>query len=207
MLHRRRMLFALSTLALPAAGWVGLTRPVRAAALSLAQISDHIREIGTAAAPFTQINPDGSLSTGRMWLRRPGRARFEYDPPNEGLVIAGGGQVAIFDGRSNTGPQKFPLRRTPLDLFLGRNPDLARSGLVLALIEGAHSTTLVLQDPDHADQGTIALEFSHAPVALLGWVVTDALGDRTEVRIGAWAQDIALSSEMFSITHEENSRR
>lgn len=202
MMRRRLLISALASLALPV-----LVRPAVAAPLSLAQISDHIRAIGTAAAPFTQINPDGSLSTGRMWLRRPGRARFEYDPPNEGLVIAGGGQVAIFDSRSNTGPQKFPLRRTPLDLFLGRNPDLARSGLVLARIDGAQSTTLVLQDPDHADQGTIALEFSNAPVALLGWVVTDALGDRTEVRIGDWTRDLELGNQMFSITHEENDRR
>lgn len=202
MMRRRLLISALASLALPV-----LVRPAVAAPLSLAQISDHIRAIGTAAAPFTQINPDGSLSTGRMWLRRPGRARFEYDPPNEGLVIAGGGQVAIFDSRSNTGPQKFPLRRTPLDLFLGRNPDLARSGLVLARIDGAQSTTLVLQDPDHADQGTIALEFSNAPVALLGWVVTDALGDRTEVRIGDWTRDLELGNQLFSITHEENDRR
>ena len=69
--------------------------------LSLNAISAYLNGIATAKTDFTQVNDDGSLSTGTLYLKRPGRVRFEYNPPEKLLVMAGGGQVAIFDGKSN----------------------------------------------------------------------------------------------------------
>ena len=73
------------------AGLAALTaRPAFAAdMLSLDQISTYLNSFTTAQATFRQRNADGSVSTGRLFLKRPGRARFEYDPPNDALVLAG----------------------------------------------------------------------------------------------------------------------
>jgi len=64
------------------------------------------------------------LSTGQIYIKRPGRIRFEYNAPDNSLMIAGGGQVAIFDPRSNTRPDRYPLNQTPLSIILERNVDL-----------------------------------------------------------------------------------
>ena len=61
--------------------------------LSLAQISAYLNGISTAKSDFTQINDDGSISTGTLYIRRPGRMRFEYDPPEQALVIAAASAV------------------------------------------------------------------------------------------------------------------
>jgi outer membrane lipoprotein-sorting protein len=82
--------------------------------LSLAGISTYLQGLKTLEAQFTQINSDQSISTGRLYLHRPGRARFEYNPPDQALVIAGGGAVAIFDLKTGQLPDQFPLKRTPL---------------------------------------------------------------------------------------------
>ena len=67
--------------------------------LSLNEISNIMNRIGKAEAPFTQYNADGSRSKGKLYINRPGRMRFEYEGKGDLLVVAGGGNVAIFDGQ------------------------------------------------------------------------------------------------------------
>ena len=74
-----------------------IAAPVSAEKLSLEELSAYLNGVTTAVSGFTQVNGNGSVSAGRMFLKRPGRIRLEYDPPNLGLVVVGGGQVAIFD--------------------------------------------------------------------------------------------------------------
>ena len=81
----------------------------------------------TARGEFTQINADQTISTGTIYIKRPGRIRFEYNPPEQTLVMAGGSQVAIFDGKSANNPDQYPLRRTPLNLLLERKVGLGKT--------------------------------------------------------------------------------
>ena len=59
--------------------------------LSLNEISGYLNGMKTATASFTQINDDGTLTTGKLYLHRPGRMRFEYDGTGGGTVVAGAG--------------------------------------------------------------------------------------------------------------------
>jgi hypothetical protein len=53
-------------------------------------ISAYLNGLTTVEADFTQVNSDGTISTGKIYIKRPGRVRFEYGPPDRSLVIAGG---------------------------------------------------------------------------------------------------------------------
>ena len=68
----------------------GLSLPLAAAAqrLPLGQISAYLNALQTAQGEFTQINDDGSISTGQIYIKRPGKVRFEYNPPESALVVA-----------------------------------------------------------------------------------------------------------------------
>ncbi|MEM9788753.1 MAG: outer membrane lipoprotein carrier protein LolA, partial [Pseudomonadota bacterium] len=116
--------------------------------LSLAQISQYLNQLQTAQGGFTQINQDGTLSTGQIFIKRPGRIRFEYNPPNDALVLAGGGQLAVFDPRSNVGPDRFPLNQTPLGIILEENVDLTRARMVTNTPSDGTTKTITAQDPD-----------------------------------------------------------
>ena len=152
---------------------------VSAQQLSLPQISDYLNQLQTAQGGFTQINDDGTLSTGQIYIKRPGRIRFEYNPPQESLVMAGGGQLAIFDPRSNTGPDRYPLSQTPLNVILQRNVDLTAARMVTGSVSDGTITTVTVQDPDNPQYGNIQLVFTANPVELRQWIITDDLGNQT----------------------------
>ena len=107
-----------------------LAYPVAAEKISLNEISSYFNDMITAEAQFSQFSDTGETTTGRLYIRRPGRIRFEYDPPDATLVVVGGGQVAVFDPKSRDEPLRFPLRHSPLNLVLEREVDLAQRDMV-----------------------------------------------------------------------------
>lgn len=174
--------------------------------LSLHDISGFFNSFETAEGDFTQVNPDGSLSTGRLMIHRPGRVRFEYDPPNRDLVIASAGSVNIFDARSNQGPTVYPLRRTPLNLILGRRVDLTRERMVVDHFRDGPTTVVVAQDPERPEYGNIRLVFSADPIELRQWVITDDMGRETTVILGDLRLDTRLTANIFDVDRELRQR-
>ncbi|MGI9389215.1 MAG: LolA family protein [Boseongicola sp.] len=192
---------------LMATGAALIAQPAFAQKLSLNSISRYLNGIQTAEAEFTQVNDDGTLSTGKLLLHRPGRMRFEYNPPEKLLVMAGGSQIAIFDGKSNVQrPEKYPLKQTPLNLILEQNVNLAARNMVVGHDYDGTSTTVVAQDPEHPEIGTLALKFTGDPVELRQWIVTDGQGGQTTVILGELNKGVRLPPHLFNIVHEESSR-
>ncbi len=187
----KQIAFALAlTLAAPAA-WA-------ADKLPLSQISNYLNQLKTVQTTFTQVNDDGSLSTGKLWLQRPGKMRFEYDPPNDAVVLARAGTVQIFDSKSNQPPEQYPLKRTPLSLVLARNVNLAQANMVVGHDFDGTATIVTAQDPKNPESGRIELMFTSDPVELRKWVIHDNAGSRTTVLLGPLTEGGTLDSNVFS---------
>jgi outer membrane lipoprotein-sorting protein len=183
-----------------------LAMPVAAEKISLNQISSYFNDMTTAEAQFSQITDMGETSTGRLFIRRPGRIRFEYDPPEATLVVVGGGQVAVFDPKSRDEPLRFPLRHSPLNLVLERKVDLAQRDMVVAHFEAESQTAVTLQDPENPDYGFIQLIFNNNPVQLRQWVVQDNSGARTHIVLDGFTQGGRVPNVFFNIQHEMQKR-
>lgn len=182
--------------------------PAAAETISLNRLSNYLNGLQTAEAEFTQVNDDGTLSTGRVYIKRPGRVRFEYNPPEDVLVMAGAGQVAVFDGKSNLGrPEQYPLARTPLNIILERNVNLAQRNMVVGHSSDGTVTTVVAQDPENPEYGRIELNFTDSPVELRQWVIVDGSGARTTVILGEMTTGVDLSSFLFNINYETQQRQ
>jgi outer membrane lipoprotein-sorting protein len=184
-----------------------LVRPAHAQIIPLAELSRYFNAFTTAEGEFTQINADGTLSTGRLYIRRPGRMRFEYDPPEQSLVMAGGSQLAVFDGRSNQGPSQYPLRQTPLNIILEQNVDFNRARMVVGHTTDGTTTTVIAQDPENPQYGSIRLVFSSNPTELRQWVVRDDTGTETTVILGNMRFGTQLSPFLFDIGAETDARQ
>lgn len=174
--------------------------------LSLNAISSYLNSLSTAQAEFTQVNADGTISTGTLSIKRPGRARFDYNPPEETLVLASAGQLAIFDSKSNTGPEQYPLSKTPLNLILAANVNLGRAGMVVGHSYDGTATIVTAQDPEHPEYGNIQLMFTSGPTELRQWIITDDTGQQTTVILGALKAGASLPDRTFSIAQEVNAR-
>lgn len=166
--------------------------------LPLSQISNYLNQMKTVQTTFTQINDDGSLSTGKLWLQRPGKMRFEYDAPNDAVVLARSGSVLIYDAKSNQPPEQYPLRRTPLSLVLARNVNLGQANMVVGHDFDGTATVVTAQDPKNPDSGRIELMFTSNPVELRKWVIHDNAGTQTTVLLGPLAEGGRLDQSLFS---------
>ena len=185
---------------------MALASPVAAEKISLNEISSYFNAMTTAEAQFSQITDTGETSTGRLFIRRPGRIRFEYDPPEATLVVVGGGQVAVFDPKSRDEPLRFPLRHSPLNLVLEREVDLAQRDMVVAHFEVESQTAVTLQDPENPDYGFIQLIFNDNPVQLHQWTVQDNSGGQTHIILDSLTEGGKLSNMLFNIQHEMRKR-
>ena len=177
--------------------------PAVAQGLLLDQVSAYLNGLQTAQGGFTQINADGTLSTGQIYIKRPGRIRFEYNAPDNSLVMAGGGQVAIFDPRSNNGPDRYPLNQTPLKIILERNVDLARASMVMGHTSDGTTTTVTAQDPAHPQYGNIQMVFTANPVELRQWIVTDEVGSQTTMILNDLVRGGRINDIKFNIVNEK----
>jgi len=196
----------LRSLALAPAFALAFALPAAAEKISLNEISRYLNSLKTVAADFTQVNADGSVTPGKVYIHRPGRVRFEYQGDST-LVLASGGQVAVFDKKSNTGAQQYPLSRTPLNIILSDNVNLSRSGSVIGHAERKNTTVVTAQDPQHPEYGNIQLVFTANPTELRQWVVTDDTGKRTTVILGDMQKGVQIPPSRFSITSEVERRR
>lgn len=186
--------------------WAAMALPAAAEKLSLGEISSYLNRLKTAQGEFTQVNEDGSISTGQILLKRPGRVRFEYAPPEEALVVADGDTVGIIDPRSNDGPVGYPLHRTPLKIILANNVDLTRERMVVGHASDGTSTTVRAQDPEHPEYGSIDLVFTGDPVELRQWVIHDGSGSQTTVILGDLQTGVRLRNDQFEIPGKRRMR-
>lgn len=185
---------------------LGLTLPATAEKLSLSEVSRYLNGLKTAQGAFTQINDDGTISTGTIFIKRPGRVRFEYAPPDSTLVLAGGGTVAIFDPKSNQPPDSYPLARTPLSIILANNVDLGRARMVTGHSYDGTATTITAQDPDNPEYGNIQLVFTAKPTELRQWKINSDSGSTTTVVLGEMTKGGAIGDGRFDIQQEITNR-
>ena len=180
--------------------------PALADKIPLNEISRYLNGLKTAQAEFTQVNGDGSISTGTVFIHRPNRVRFEYKGDRT-LVLASAGQVAVFDGKSRSGPQQYPLSKTPLSLILAPNINLGQARMVTGYSEKKNTTVVTAQDPQHPEYGNIQMVFSANPTQLRQWVVTDEAGTRTTVILGEMKTGVSFPPSKFAIESEVARRK
>ncbi|MCH2163610.1 MAG: outer membrane lipoprotein carrier protein LolA [Marinovum sp.] len=176
--------------------------PAAAEKISLNALSNYLNALQSSKSTFTQINADGTISTGEFYIKRPGRARFNYNPPEKAFVVVGGGAVAIFDGKTGSPPEQYPIGNTPLKYILQKNLDLAKSGIVKGHSFDGTATIVSAQDPDHPQNGTIEMVFTNNPVELRQWVIRQQGGEEVTVILGDLDKSTRVPDILFNITNE-----
>lgn len=168
---------------------------------ALAQASAYLSSLENMEGDFLQVGPDGSVAEGKFYLRRPGRLRFEYQPPENLLVVADGTWVAVKD---SSGPaQRYPIASTPLNLLLGKNVDLTQSARVLDVDTQPGALLVTLADRSGEAPGQITLIFDQPNMQLRQWVVTDVQGLQTTVALRNVRNGIRADNALFVLRDDQ----
>jgi outer membrane lipoprotein-sorting protein len=164
----------------------------------VAKAAAYLQDLPTVKGRFEQTDARGHVSGGELYLSRPGKARFAYDPPSSKLVISDGHWVGISDPRLKTF-DRYPLGATPLALFLAKQVRLDKGVVVDRVERTGDGFLLSAVDGHHRRQGRITLVFGDNPMALKEWSLTDAQGQVTRVKIVSLEPAGAVDSAMFTL--------
>lgn len=195
-----RRSLALAALAAPLAAT--LARPAAAAGLAPADQAlvdravAYLEGLTEAKARFVQTDARGRATTGAVYLKRPGKARFDYDPPSGLLVVSDGDIVSVQDTRLKTF-DRYPLGATPLSLFLAKTIRLDKGVAIARVQRMANGFSITARDGKKETAGEITLTFHDAPLALEGWTVTDAQGRPTRVQLIDLQPARGLAKKLF----------
>lgn len=192
---RRSLILTLAALAAagPALAQAGLSPQDQQL---VAQATAYLEGLKEAKARFIQTDARGQISQGTVWLKRPGKARFAYDPPSGLLVVSDGGTVSVADSRLKTF-DKYPLMATPLSLFLAKTIRFDRGVQVTGVSRAADGFTITARDGHRKTAGEISLTFRDDPLRLVGWTVTDAQRRTTRVDLIGLAPASGLDPDLF----------
>ncbi|MDI2091258.1 LolA family protein [Commensalibacter oyaizuii] len=158
-----------------------------------------INGLTTLKAKFQQIAPDGKRSTGTVWIKRPGRIRFEYNKPSQLLLVANDGKMVFHDGEVDQ-TTTIPLDQSPLGLLL--KPELSFTGDVtitnyMPINNGLFQITVV-RTASPSD-GSLTLFFNENPMMLRAWRVIDAQGQSTQVDLYDLKLGVSVSNKLFKM--------
>ncbi len=179
----RAALYALTICLGSQSAWAQAT-PLSAADQALiTQAEAYLNGQSALTANFLQVAADGSTRTGKAWLERPGKMRFEYDPPDQQLLVAGFGLLVYRDPQLNQ-TTNIPLGSTPLGILLAKHVDLSSGSVTVTKVErdpGEDQITMIRTGKPA--EGTLTLVFGTNPLQLRQWQVTDAQGRQTRVSL------------------------
>ncbi len=148
----------------------------------LARVETYLNTLKTLRAKFVQVAPDGGLSQGTAWLQRPGRMRFQYDPPAPFLLVASHGNL-VFNDTYLRQTSNIPLSRTPLGILLADTVRLSGDATVTAVERLPGQLQVGLVRTASPGEGTLTLIFADNPLTLRQWVVLDAQRQETHVTL------------------------
>jgi outer membrane lipoprotein-sorting protein len=167
----------------------------------LGEISDALAQVQTMNGEFVQFNPDGQQLQGKFYIERPGRVRFQYDPPATVQVIADGKSVLVFDKKLQT-YDIWPLSQTPLRLLLDSDLNLATSEKVTNIGIASDLVEVVLEDETRFSAGILNLIFDRQTHELRQWTVTDQQGLQTMVALYNVETGNSLDEDLFDIDYQ-----
>ena len=162
----------------------------------LQRIAGYLNGIRTMTARFQQAANNGAASSGRVWVSRPGRMRFEYDRPATLALLADAGYIYQWDKELQQ-TTKVELRSTPAWFFL-RDPINFGPDVVVTRFEAGGGTLRVtVVEAANPDLGSLTLAFTENPLTLRQWTVVDQQGRRTTVTLSDLQLGVALDPRLF----------
>jgi len=171
---------------------------------ALEKINTYFNSVGAMTGNFVQIGPDGAKTEGQFFMLKPGRIRFEYDPPSPIELISDGDAVAVRDRKLAT-QDIYPLSQTPLRFLLSDKLDLLKDANVTNVYGDDLFMTVIIEEKTIA-AGThkLMIMFGSKDYQLKQWTVTDPQGYDTTVAVSNLDSSKKPDPKLFKINYDRS---
>ena len=165
------------------------------ASASIGQVEAYLTSLQTMTADFEQISPDGTRSSGKFFLKRPKKMRWQYNPPTPVLMVTRGDYLTYYDyelGQVSDVPIEL------LSILSDQRVNFAASGIVVTEHYAQNGyITVTLQRQDKPEEGALSLIIRQYPMVLSHFIFTDATGQVTQTSLSNMVTNMALEDAVF----------
>lgn len=162
------------------------------------RINGYFNAITNLQGRFDQIDATNKRTTGRFYVQRPGKIRFDYAPPSALRIVADGHFLAIEDGTLKT-VEKYPIESTPFRLLLTASVDLSRDARIVGVERQEGTLAISLEDKSGSAAGRMKLYFESEPeMQLKQWTISDAQGLTTTVTVNDVVPGRKVATDFFT---------
>lgn len=161
------------------------------------EVENYINSIRTLQARFVQTNPNGSIVQGTLYVSRPGKMRFQYDPPSQLKIVADGLQVTLWDPATRDFGQ-WPIGWTAASFLVKEPLRLTGGDLTVEAVQyldGLLQLTLV--QARKPQEGKVIVRLSENPLTLRGWTIADSRGNTVAVALTELQTGVRLADALF----------
>jgi outer membrane lipoprotein-sorting protein len=158
--------------------------------------------VSTLVGDFSQVGGDGRRLSGKLYLQRPGKIRFEYSPPATLEVVADGSSVAVRDRKLAT-QDLYSIGQTPLKFLLRDRIDLGRDVKIVDVANDPEGVRILLEDKSTlGGTSKITLFFDKEVSTLTRWRIIDPQGFQTSVALANLDSTRRVDPRLFVINYE-----
>jgi outer membrane lipoprotein-sorting protein len=181
---------------------IELTTAISAAPVEAKTIADHFSSVKSMSGDFVQSGPKAEKTSGRFFLQRPGKIRFNYAGQSGISVIADGKSLVVYNKKLKTS-RLYALSKTPLKLLLDNEVDFSGRRLKSIREDGAQ-IIIKLADKSAFGNSNITMVFDRKSLDLRRWSLTDERGLTTTVTIFNVKQGVRAPAGTFTIDYAAN---
>ncbi len=161
----------------------------------LTAFEKYLNSIQSLSSNFKQTNSDKSISNGKIWLKKPGKLRFEYENPESLLVVANSGFMVVIDKISNTPPQRFLTKKTPLGLLVEKNISLSEYSFEVD--QNENLANLIVSKLGEKNGNSFIIHFNLNPLSIRGWTLKTSPGETIRVDLFETKFNISYEDELI----------
>ncbi len=164
----------------------------------IARVENYLNSLTTMVADFIQYSPDGSKQTGKFYLSRPGKLRWEYSPVPPVVIVARNGSVTYFDKELNQ--VSHVTTDDPLANILTRKQiEISGDLKVVYLDKPKDKIVMSLAKRKNPSEGRVTFTLSDPDMQLQGIEVTDSAGNITKINFTKVALGVPIKNNLFYI--------
>lgn len=173
---------------------------------TITKVEQYLSGLTTITSEFTQVAPDGSLVTGKFFLERPGRMRWQYNPPTPILMVGNGSDLVYYDYELQQ-ITHIPMDSTLIGFLAQKKIRFDDDVGVISFSEDANIIRIGVAQRKKPEEGQLMLELSDKPLLIRNMVVTDASGKVTTVSLNNARFGTPIDKALFDFRDPRQPRK